>query len=42
MSKVDGMPVNFTISVDGKAAIERFRAEWDADLPSPAAVAVFG
>ena len=42
MSKVDGMPVNFTICDDGKAAIERFRAEWDANLPSPAAVAVIG
>ncbi|MEX1180944.1 MAG: hypothetical protein WEB63_09070 [Cucumibacter sp.] len=43
MAKVDGLPVNFTISENAKQAIELLRRDWDRRSPDdPAAVPMIG
>lgn len=43
MAKVDGLPVNFTISEAAKSAIEDLRRDWDRRSPDdPAAVPMIG
>ncbi len=38
MLRTENLPVNFTISLAAKAAIEKVRREHDAQFPDPAAV----
>ncbi len=38
MAKIDGLPVNFTISDAAKAGIEAIKTQWNAQFPDKAVV----